>query len=79
MENPFQRKPSNQFFGQVLSIFGYLMIAVYAGAGLLLIFKGWSGISKTQAVVVGSLLLAYSVFRTYRAIKRKDTQEEDDD
>lgn len=49
-------------------VFGIIMILVYLGVGLLFIFR-WGSfdiIDPTISIIIGSVLIAYGIFRAYR-------------
>ncbi|KAF0197791.1 MAG: hypothetical protein FD166_1691 [Bacteroidetes bacterium] len=58
----------------------WLMPAFYLLASAFLFSQGLSNLSKSQNLILGTILLLYSLFRFYRAFKsiRTDEKEVDD-
>jgi hypothetical protein len=78
--NLFQLKdPGNQLPKLIRRILSYVMICVYAGFGIFVLFKGWYALSKIQSTGIGILLILYAIFRIYRVVlesRQKDIPEE---
>ncbi len=66
------RKPLSWAFK---TAFSYLMVCIYLFSGIFLLVKGWSGLTKTQSLGLGILLLVYAVFRIYRIMKESGMEE----
>ena len=76
----FQKQNSqHRLANQAKQAFRYLIIFVYFGFGLFLILKGWYTLSNTQNLIVGILLILYSIFRAFRLIRESVVKEGDDD
>ena len=44
----------------------YCIAVLYIAAGLLLVIAGWESLSSFQRYGLGTLIIAYGVFRVYR-------------
>jgi hypothetical protein len=76
----FQKQVSHQqLANKVKKTFKFLILFVYLGFGLFLIFKGWYTLSSTQNVSIGVLLILYSIFRAFRLYRESVVKEGDDD
>jgi hypothetical protein len=56
----------------VLRYFGFFMIIIYVAFGLFIIFTNSFAtdyLNKTQRISIGTLLIIYGIFRSYRTIK----------
>jgi cytochrome c biogenesis protein CcdA len=55
----------------LLKYFGFLMVLVYLGVGLLLILSGekFALMSRVSRLILGILLIIYGCFRAYRVIQ----------
>ena len=55
----------------VTTYFGYLMVVVYLGLGLLLLFSDLvaGGLPQKQRMMLGGLLLVYALYRGYSVVR----------
>ena len=67
------------FFKQILKYMRYVMPLFYLAAGLLLVLTGFFGEDTGKfRLVLGILLIGYSVFRTWRIIRDPENQKENE-
>ena len=76
LQNKNIRNSLSTRIGLLLS---FLMIGVYFSLGLFLLVKGWHALSKTQATMMGVLLIVYALFRVYRVIHESRSRESDEE
>ncbi len=57
-------------FNRFLFYFNFVMVAIYALAGVFLLIYGWLQFSKMQNLILGSALIIYSAFRIYRLMAK---------
>jgi hypothetical protein len=68
MEALNKRESSRQGFQLFLKYFGLLMSLIYIGTGVIILFRGKEvyNIPEMYSLPLGSLLIAYGLFRGYK-------------